>query len=86
LTLRRTIFFHPEVEEGWTDERLARLLAHELAHTRQFRRLGVGPFVIRYTLDYLRGRRQGLGHSAAYAAIVFEVEAREAEAEAAGER
>jgi hypothetical protein len=85
VTLRRTIYFHPEVEDGWTDENLARLLAHELAHVRQFRRLGVGPFVIRYTFDYLKGRRTGLGHRAAYAAIELEVEAREAEAEVTGE-
>ncbi len=85
LTLRRTIYFHPEVEDGWTDEKLARLLAHELAHVRQFRRLGVGPFVIQYTFDYLKGRRNGLGHKAAYAAIALEVEAREAEAGVTGE-
>jgi hypothetical protein len=78
LTLRRTILFHPDVETEWTDKNLTRLIAHELVHIRQFRQLGFGSFVIRYTFDYLSGRIQGLGHNAAYAAIELEVEARDA--------
>ncbi len=79
LTVRRTILFHPDVEIEWTDENLKGLLAHELVHIRQFRQFGFGSFVIRYTFDYLRGRIRGLGHSGAYAAIEFEVEARDAQ-------
>ncbi|MEO8433226.1 MAG: DUF4157 domain-containing protein [Acidobacteriota bacterium] len=57
----------------------SRLLRHELAHVAQFAREGFLPFLWRYFLAYARGRRRGLGHAAAYLAIPFEKEAREAE-------
>jgi hypothetical protein len=53
-----------------------RLLAHELVHVRQWREQGRLRFVGRYLAAYLRGRRRGLDHRAAYLAIPFEAEAR----------
>ncbi len=55
---------------------LGRLIVHELVHAEQWKRLGVGGFLRRYLSDYLRGRRRGLGHLGAYAAISLEEEAR----------
>ncbi len=55
------------------------LLAHELAHVEQYRRLGLGGFLRRYFGEYLAGRRRGLSHHAAYRAISLEREARRAE-------
>lgn len=52
------------------------LVAHELVHVRQWREQGIIGFLRRYLADYLRGRRSGLDHDAAYRAIPFEVEAR----------
>lgn len=56
---------------------LPALLAHELTHVRQWRKLGPVGFPVRYAVDYLRGRLRGLGHAAAYRAIPAEQEARE---------
>ena len=55
------------------------LLAHEMAHVEQFRRLGVLPFLIRYVGEYQHGRRRGRDHAQAYTQISFEREAREKE-------
>jgi hypothetical protein len=52
------------------------LIAHELVHVRQWRELGVVPFLSRYVGAYARGRWRRLGHQAAYEAIPLEVEAR----------
>jgi hypothetical protein len=52
------------------------LLAHELVHVEQWRTHGVIDFLRTYLGDYVRGRRAGLGHWAAYGAIPFEAEAR----------
>jgi len=52
-----------------------RLLAHELAHVAQYRRLGAAAFLGRYVGEYLRGRFDGLDHRTAYLAISFEREA-----------
>lgn len=54
-----------------------RLLAHELTHVAQYRRLWAAPFLGRYVGEYLRGRLEGLGHRAAYLSISFEREAEE---------
>ncbi|MDQ5857619.1 MAG: DUF4157 domain-containing protein [Acidobacteriota bacterium] len=54
-----------------------RLLAHELAHVAQYRRLGAAPFLGRYVGEYLRGRLAGLDHRTAYLSISFEREAEE---------
>ncbi len=53
------------------------LLAHELVHVEQYRRLGLFRFLARYVREYLSGRRQGLSHLEAYRAISLEKEARE---------
>lgn len=55
------------------------MLAHELAHVAQFAREGSARFLLRYVREYVRGRRRGLSHPAAYGAISFEEEARRAE-------
>ena len=52
-----------------------RLLAHELSHVAQYRRLGAAIFLGRYVGEYLRGRFDGLDHRKAYLAISFEREA-----------
>ncbi|MGI8984746.1 MAG: hypothetical protein ACR2HM_09490 [Acidimicrobiales bacterium] len=58
-----------------------RLLRHEAEHVRQWRELGAVGFTRQYLGAYLRWRRQGFGHQAAYRLIPLEVEA-----EAAAER
>jgi len=58
-----------------------RLLRHEEEHVRQWRELGSAEFLRQYLGAYLRWRRQGFGHLAAYRLIPLEVEA-----EAAAER
>jgi len=75
ITLGRLIIVR---RRSATDEHL---LAHELAHVRQWQRLGAARFLRCYLGSYARGRRQGLGHRAAYLAIPLEIEA-EAEATA----
>ncbi len=52
-----------------------RLLAHELEHVAQWRRLGVVGFLRDYLGAYLRERRKGYGHLAAYRLIPLEIEA-----------
>jgi hypothetical protein len=61
----------------------AHLLRHEAEHVRQWRELGMVEFLRQYLGAYLRFRRQGFGHQAAYRLIPLEVEA---EAAASGER
>jgi hypothetical protein len=55
------------------------ILAHELAHVRQFEELGILRFFRLYAADYLRARLAGASHGQAYASIGFEREARRAE-------
>ncbi len=81
VTLGNRIFLSPTAVRE-IDARSAagfRILRHELAHVAQFAREGFIPFLFRYALAYLRGRRCGLDHVGAYRAISFEREAREAE-------
>ena len=59
------------------------LLGHEAEHVRQWRELGAAEFLRQYLGAYLRWRRLGFGHQAAYRLIPLEVEA---EAAASGER
>jgi len=61
----------------------AELLAHELVHVGQYRRLGAAAFLGHYVGEYLRGRLAGASHTDAYRAISFE---QEAEAAASGFR
>jgi hypothetical protein len=56
---------------------LGPLMVHELTHLQQWRRLGPLRWARVYFGDYLRGRRSGLDHHAAYRGISFEVEARD---------
>lgn len=51
------------------------LLAHESVHVWQWARDGIFGFAWRYLSDYVRGRRRGLDHDAAYRAISYEQEA-----------
>jgi len=64
----------------------ARLLTHELAHVRQYRRSGVAAYLGRYVGEYLGLRLGGAEHAAAYRAISFEREAREEESREGAER
>jgi hypothetical protein len=57
------------------------LLRHELVHVRQAGELGMTRFLWRYIVEYLRNRRRGMPHDAAYRAISFEAEAFAAEDE-----
>jgi hypothetical protein len=75
ITLGRRIYLSASVAE----ERLERLLRHELAHVRQIERVGLLPFYWRYLVEYLRYRRAGLPSPEAYRRISFEREAEEAE-------
>jgi hypothetical protein len=56
----------------------ARLLRHEEEHVRQWRELGYLRFLRQYLGAYVRWRRAGFGHQAAYRLIPLEVEAEEA--------
>ena len=53
----------------------ARLLRHEEEHFRQWRELGYVRFLRQYLGAYVRWRRAGFGHQAAYRLIPLEVEA-----------
>jgi hypothetical protein len=55
---------------------LNKLLAHEMVHVEQWRRLGTLRFVATYLGSYARFRCRGYGHWAAYRRIPLEVEAR----------
>lgn len=52
-----------------------RLLRHEEEHVRQWRQLGYRRFLRQYLGAYLRWRRHGFGHVAAYRLIPLEIEA-----------
>jgi len=52
------------------------LLAHELAHVRQFARLGWRRFMAQYLGSYFRSRFKGLSHHNAYLNIPLEIDAR----------
>ena len=75
MTLFDTVYVEPAVLHG-PKERLGALVIHELVHVRQWRRFGVFGFLRRYLNDYLKGRRQSLGHRGAYRQIELEREAR----------
>ena len=70
MTLGRWVL----VRRGHEDD--VGLLAHELVHVEQWRTHGALGFLRGYLGDYLRARRAGLAHWAAYRAIAFEAEAR----------
>lgn len=69
------VYVHPErLEAPMAD--LGPLMVHELTHIEQWRRLGLIGWLRSYLGDYVRGRRGGLPHHAAYREIGLEVEAR----------
>jgi len=72
ITLGRRIY----IAEGYATDALLR---HELVHVRQAGELGVIRFLWRYAAEYVRNRRRGMTHDAAYRAISFEAEAFAAE-------
>jgi len=82
VTLGRRIYLSPagwrQVQAGGVDG-LA-LAGHEAVHVLQYRRHGLVGMLARYLRDYLRGRRAGLSHHAAYRAVGYEREAFAAEA------
>ena len=75
-----SIYVQPDImrryREGDRVDTIATLIAHELTHLEQYRRLGPVRHGIRYAADYLMGRRRGLRHWDAYRAIGLEREAR----------
>lgn len=83
ITLGRRVYLSPALL-GLDEERIRRTLRHELVHVRQAAELGLLRFLLRYLVQYLRLRREGLGHHAAYRAIEFEKEAFAAEREEEG--
>jgi hypothetical protein len=76
MTLGNTVYVHPAVLAG-PARALGLLVIHELVHVRQWRKRGVFSFLGTYGSDYLKGRRQKLGHRGAYRQIEFETEARD---------
>ena len=56
-------------------EEAVRLVAHELAHVEQYRRVGLAGFLLRYAGDYVLSRLRGASHAVAYRSIAFEREA-----------
>ncbi len=80
LCMPWSIYVQPDImERYWTGDRvntIATLIAHELTHLEQYRRLGPIRHAVRYSADYLLGRRRGLRHWDAYRAIGLEREAR----------
>jgi Domain of unknown function (DUF4157) len=75
ITLGRRIYIAAPQEGAAFD----RILRHELVHVRQAGECGTARFLWCYVAEYLRNRRSGLDHAAAYRAISFEVEAFAAE-------
>jgi len=76
MTLGNTVYVDPAVLAG-PRGKLGLLVIHELVHVRQWRKRGVIPFLGSYLNDYMKGRRQKLGHRGAYRQIGLEMEARE---------
>ena len=72
---RDTIYLQKGAFKPDTTQGLA-LLAHEIAHCRQYARCGTWRFRRLYLQSYWRNRRQGMNHESAYWHIPFEIEAR----------
>jgi hypothetical protein len=75
---RYNIYLRPGFYRLDSIEGLA-LLAHEIAHCRQYRRLGTWRFRARYLAAYFKNRFRGMTCREAYLNIPFEIEAREIE-------
>ena len=82
VTMPWAIYVTPAVMErhlaGAEPHRTGRLMAHELMHVEQWRRLGGFRHLVQYVGDYLKGRIRGLSHWEAYRAVRLEQEARAA--------
>lgn len=75
-----SIYVRPEIGQRYVRseglEAIGTLIAHELTHLEQYRRLGAIRHSVRYLGDYVLGRLRRLGHWDAYRAIGLEREAR----------
>lgn len=72
------IYFAPGFYRIDTPQGLA-LIAHEIAHCRQYHELGKWNFRAKYLAAYFQNRRDGMDAKIAYAQIPFEIEARAVE-------
>lgn len=72
------IYFAPECYRIDSPESLA-LIAHEIAHCRQYHELGKWRFRAKYLAAYFQNRRNGMDAKTAYAQIPYEIEARQIE-------
>ncbi len=77
---RHNVYFAPGSYRVDTIQGLA-LIAHEVAHCRQYHQHGVWRFRARYLAAYFNNRWRGMDHLQAYRNIPFEIEAREVEAQ-----
>lgn len=77
-TDRHKIYFAPGAYRLDTHEGLA-LLAHEIAHCEQYRRLGTWRFRVQYLAGFARNLWRGKSRLQAYLDISFEIEARTVE-------
>lgn len=78
-TNQNRIYLAPGAYRVDTTDGLA-LLAHEIAHCRQYKNHGLWRFRAKYLAAYFQNRRRGMTEQNAYLNIPFEVEAREIEA------
>lgn len=76
---RNNVYLAPGCYRVDTIEGLA-LIAHEVAHCRQYHQHGAWRFRARYLANYFKNRLRGMKHLKAYRQIPFEIEAREVEA------
>jgi hypothetical protein len=72
------VYFAPGCYRVDSPEGLA-LIAHEIAHCRQYHELGRWRFRAKYLAAYAQNRREGMDAKTAYAQIPFEIEARKVE-------
>lgn len=77
-TDRNRIYFAPGAYRIDSPEGLA-LIAHEIAHCRQYQQFGKWNFRAKYLSAYFRNRWRGMNDKIAYAQIPFEIEARAVE-------
>ncbi|NNE73566.1 MAG: hypothetical protein HKN26_07885 [Acidimicrobiales bacterium] len=77
MALRNTILLRNDYDRRGNNI----LLAHELAHVRQWAELGAVRFLGRYVNEYLRALLRTRSHHSAYRAISLEVEAYDAAAD-----
>lgn len=76
MTMPWAVYVRRDVLDG-DPAFLARIIAHELVHVRQWKTNGLVGFLRHYLTDYIRGRARRLGHKDAYREISLEAEAYE---------